>query len=92
MRFEEALKWDHIVVSHVFKRVRLKGVWLKLNKYGIFLKNNQNTAWKTTIWFHFSFTCRCRAAREGKVALGTFPEEFLLLLAEKVYELLSTKV
>ena len=26
------LKWNHIVVLHVFKWVGLKGVWLKLNK------------------------------------------------------------
>jgi hypothetical protein len=29
-----------------------------LSKYGIFLKNGQNTACKTTIWFHFSFPSR----------------------------------
>ena len=32
---ETSMKWNHIVVSHVFRRVGLKGVWLKLNKWGI---------------------------------------------------------
>ena len=49
------MKWNHIVIWHVFKRVRLKGVDKKLSKYGIFLKNSQNTACQITIWFHFRF-------------------------------------
>ena len=27
-----AMKWNHIVVLHVFKRVGLKGVWLKIEQ------------------------------------------------------------
>ena len=26
-----------------------------MSKYGIFLKNSQNTAWQTELWFHFIF-------------------------------------
>ena len=26
-----------------------------MSKYGIFLKNSQNTAWQTELWFHFIY-------------------------------------